>query len=60
MPYRLRKAPKRDLYWVIAEDGSHKSKEPMPKEQAEAQMRALYAAMGRKGKSLKGSFTFKK
>jgi len=49
MPYKLRKAPKRDLYWVIGEDGSHKSKEPLPKEQAKAQMRALYAAMNKEG-----------
>lgn len=47
MPYKLRKAPKRDLYWVIGEDGSHKSKEPIPKSRAEAQMRALYAAMNK-------------
>lgn len=42
--YRLRKAPKRDLYWVIGPDGKHHSKEPIPKERAEAQRRALYAA----------------
>ena len=47
MPYDLRKAPSRNLYWVVAEDGTHKSREPMPKERAKAQMRALYAAMGR-------------
>ena len=47
MPYRLRKAPKRDLYWVVGEDGSKKSHEPLPKEKATAQMKALYAAMGR-------------
>jgi len=44
MPYKLRKAPKRDLYWVIAQDGKHMSKEPIPKERAEAQIRALYAS----------------
>ena len=49
MPYRLRKAPKRDLYWVVAEDGTKKSKEPLPREHAEAQMRALYAAMRKEG-----------
>lgn len=43
MPYKLRKAPRRDLYWVIAQDGKHMSKDPIPKERAEAQMRALYA-----------------
>ena len=52
--YKLRKAPKRDLYWVIGADGAHKSKEPLPKEQAEAQMRALYAAMGREGEKITG------
>lgn len=44
MPYKLRKAPKRDLYWVVAQDGTKKSKEPIPLERAKAQMRALYAA----------------
>lgn len=48
MPYKLRKAPKRDLYWVVAEDGQKKSKDPLPRARAEAQMKALYAAMGRK------------
>jgi hypothetical protein len=51
MPYRLRKAPRRNLYWVIGEDGRKHSKEPIPKERAEAQRRALYAAMN---KELKG------
>jgi hypothetical protein len=32
------------LYWVIGPDGKHHSKDPIPKERAEAQMRALYAA----------------
>jgi len=45
MPYKLRKAPKRDLYWVVGEDGTKHSKEPLPKERAEAQRRALYVAM---------------
>lgn len=50
MPYKLRKAPKRELYWVVSEvDGRKFSKDPMPKEHALQQMRALYAAMGRKG-----------
>lgn len=50
MPYKLRKAPGRPLYWVIGEDGKHKSKDPLPKERAEAQMRALYAAENKSGK----------
>lgn len=44
MPYKLRKAPKKDLYWVVTADGKHMSKDPIPKERAEAQMRALYAS----------------
>ncbi len=48
MPYKLRKAPKRDLYWVVGEDGTKHSKEPIPKERAEAQMKALYIAMRKK------------
>jgi hypothetical protein len=48
MPYMLRKAPKRELYWVITkETGRHHSIEPLPKEDAIAQMRALYVAMER-------------
>jgi hypothetical protein len=45
MPYKLRKAPKKNLYWVCDDDGKHYSKEPIPKERAESQMRALYSAM---------------
>jgi hypothetical protein len=42
--YKLRKAPKKDLYWVINKDTKQKhSKEPLPKERAQAQMKALYA-----------------
>jgi hypothetical protein len=44
MPYKLRKAPNRDLYWVVAQDGSKKSKDPIPKARAEAQIKALYAS----------------
>jgi hypothetical protein len=44
MPWKLRKAPKKDLYWVInKETGKKYSKEPLPKERATAQMKALYA-----------------
>lgn len=47
MPYKLRKCPKKELYWVVKEDGTHMSKDPLPKPRALAQMRALYAAMKR-------------
>lgn len=50
MPYKLRKAPGQQAFWVVAEDGKHMSKEPLPKERAKAQLRALYAAEGREGK----------
>ena len=43
MPYKLRKAPRKELYWVVAVDGSHKSIQPLPLERAKAQMRALYS-----------------
>jgi len=59
MPYKLRKAPNRDLYWVVAQDGTKKSKDPIPKERAEAQMRALYASM-HSGQGLKGGAGVKK
>jgi len=48
MPYALRKAPKRDLYWVINKQTKQKySKDPLPRSRAEAQRRALYAAESR-------------
>jgi hypothetical protein len=44
MPYKLRKAPKKDLYWVVStETGKKHSTDPIPKTRAEAQMRLLYA-----------------
>jgi hypothetical protein len=58
MPWKLRKAPKKDLYWVInKETGKKHSKEPLPKERAEAQMRALYANVP---DAEKGGFSFPK
>lgn len=46
MPYKLRKAPGKDLYWVISiETGKKHSNEPISKEKAEAQKRVLEAAM---------------
>jgi hypothetical protein len=47
MPYKLRKAPNRDLYWVIAQDGTKMSKDPIPKARAEAQIKALYISLYR-------------
>lgn len=45
MPYRLRKVPKKELYWVVSkETGKKHSKEGLPKDRAKAQMKALYAA----------------
>jgi hypothetical protein len=41
MPYRLRKAPGRELYWVVSEDGRHLSKDPMPIEKAKKQLTAV-------------------
>jgi hypothetical protein len=52
MPYKLRKAPGRDLYWVVNKENKEKySKDPIPKERAIAQMKALYANT----KDIKGS-----
>lgn len=56
MPYKLRKAPNRDLYWVVGEDGKKHSKEPIPKERAEAQMRALYSAMSKEGGAIPSQY----
>ena len=52
MPYKLRKVPKKDLYWVVGEDGKHHSKEGLPLEKAQAQMRALYASMRKEGSGM--------
>lgn len=49
MPYTLRRAPRTNLFWVVSDTGRHMSKDPMPYESAVRQMRALYAAMKRKG-----------
>lgn len=45
MPFAIRKVPKKELYWVVnKETGKKHSKEGLPKETAEAQRKALYAA----------------
>ena len=44
MPYKLKKKRGEDLYWVVDIDGHKYSKDPIPKERAEAQIRALYAS----------------
>jgi len=53
--YHLRKAPRHvhgdDAYWVITETGRKLSRHPLPKVEAKAQMRAVYA---KKGSSLEG------
>lgn len=46
MPYKLRKAPNRDLYWVVTiETGKKHSRDPIPIEKAKAQMRILSQAL---------------
>ena len=46
MPYKLRKAPKKDLYWVVAvETGKKYSHLPIPLDKAKAQMRVLESAL---------------
>jgi carbonic anhydrase len=48
MPYKLRKAPNRDLYWVVTKGTTKKhSKLPLEREKALMQMKALYAAASR-------------
>ena len=49
MPYKLKKAPSQNLYWVVAEDGKHMSIKPIPLERAKRQLAALYVAMKMKG-----------
>jgi len=44
MPYKLRKSPGKNLYWVVStETGRKHSILPLPLKRAEAQMKALYA-----------------
>ena len=46
MPYKLRKAPKKDLYWVVAvETGKKYSHLPIPLDKAKAQLRVLEKAL---------------
>jgi len=48
MPYKIKKAPGRNLYWVITEqDGRHLSKDPLPLEQAKKQLAAVNIAYAR-------------
>jgi hypothetical protein len=44
MPYKIRKAPNRELYWVVKYDGTHMSKEPIPLARAKHQLTALHIA----------------
>jgi len=47
MPYKLRKQPRKNLYWVVNSETSKKhSYEPLPRETAIRQMRALYINEG--------------
>jgi hypothetical protein len=46
MPYKLRKAPNRNLYWVVTIETKKKhSREPIPLEKAKAQLRILEQAL---------------
>ena len=46
MPYKLRKAPNKALYWVITiETGKKHSKLPISLEKAKAQLRILESAL---------------
>ena len=42
MPYKLRKAPGRELYWVVDDKGKKYSKEPISKTKADKQLKALH------------------
>jgi hypothetical protein len=52
MPYKLRKSPNKNLYWVVTKSTGRKhSIKPLPKSRAKKQMAALYAI--EKGYTLK-------
>lgn len=54
MPYSIRKYPGNDLYYVYNKETKKKfSKEPLDKETAMAQLRALYAQEGKEFKEKK-------
>lgn len=47
MPYKLRKQPRKNLYWVVnTETGKKHSYEALPRETAIRQLRALYVNEG--------------
>lgn len=48
--YKLRKVPKKDLYWVVGPDGKHHSKAGLPIDKAKAQARVLEAASAKEVK----------
>jgi len=55
MPYKLRKAPKKDAYWVVnKQTGKKYSHEPLPHKTAIKQLRALYAQENGYKQNLKG------
>jgi len=55
MTYKLRKAPRQNKYWVITTStGKHHSMLPLPKEEAEAHMKAMYANGGMHGGDMQG------
>ena len=54
MPYKLRKARNKTLYWVVTIETEKKhSKDPIPKEKAKAQLRILESALKGSGKCKK-------
>ena len=51
MPYKLRKAPNKPLYWVVTiETGKKHSKDPISMDKAKAQMRVLESVLEGNGK----------
>lgn len=46
MPYKMRKAPKKDLYWVVDTTGDKYSKKPIPLGRAKKQIVALHINTG--------------
>ena len=45
--FKLRKVPRKDLFWVVDAKGKHYSKEGLPRDRAKEQLKALYAAESR-------------
>jgi len=50
MPYKIKKAPGKNLYYVQTADGRHMSNDPIPLARAKKQLIALNIALSKENK----------